>query len=220
VGDALDDRQAEPDACVVRAYSFGAAVKWLDKGGDQLWREHLAGVLDREHGGLRANAGRNPHGALIRQIVNDRVMHEVRRHLQQERMRADGGGHVASGLDAEASPFCEREKRLCGFFRDEGQVHVFPREGPLISAAEQEQCLSEVDRAGVDDVEAIDQFSDVAIWIAAGHVEQCPRYSQRGAQFVGGIGCESPLFADMSFDPFEHGVEGVGKVAELISPTR
>jgi hypothetical protein len=69
-------------------------------------------------------------------------------------------------------------------------------------------------------VEAFDKFVDVAVRIVAGHVEQCPRDRQRGAQFVGGVGCESSLFADMGFEPFEHGVEGVGKFAELISATR
>ena len=35
-GDALDDRQAEPDTCVVGADAFGAALKRLDKSGHQL----------------------------------------------------------------------------------------------------------------------------------------------------------------------------------------
>ena len=135
-------------------------------------------------------------------------------------MRADGEGHIAGGLDAEAALFREGEKRFCGLFREEGQVDGFSREGALVGAAEQEQCLSEVDRAGVDEVEAVDQFAGVAVRIVAGHVEQCLRDRQRGAQFVGGIGGESPLFADMGFDPFQHGVEGVGKLAELIAATR
>ena len=52
--------------------------------------------------------------------------------------------------------------------------------------------------------------------IVAGHVEKCLRDRQWGAQFVGGIGCESLLFGDMCFEPREHGVEGVGELAELI----
>jgi hypothetical protein len=36
-GDALDDCQAEADACVVGAYAFAAALKRLGKRGDQLW---------------------------------------------------------------------------------------------------------------------------------------------------------------------------------------
>ena len=135
-------------------------------------------------------------------------------------MRADGGGHVAGGLDAEAAFFCEGEQRFGGLFREEGQVDAFSGEGPLVGAAEQEQCFGEVDRSGVDDVEAVDQFAGVAVRIVAGHVEQCLRDRQRGAQFVGGVGGESPLFADVRFEPFEHGVEGVGKFAELISATR
>ena len=37
---------------------------------------------------------------------------------------------------------------------------------------------------------------------------------------MGGVGGESPLFADMGLEPFEHGVEGVGEFAELVSATR
>ena len=71
------------------------------------------------------NAGRDPHGALFRQVVDDRVVHEVRSQLQQERLGADSGGHVAGGLDGDAMLFCEGEERFGGFFRDEGQVDVF-----------------------------------------------------------------------------------------------
>ena len=85
-GDAVDDRQAEADTCVVGAYAFGAALKRLGKRGDQLWGELLAGVLDRERHRLGVNAGGDPHGALFRQVVDDRVVHEVRRHLQQQRV--------------------------------------------------------------------------------------------------------------------------------------
>ena len=46
LGDALDDCQAEADACVVGAYAFGAALKRLGERGDQLRRELLTGVLD------------------------------------------------------------------------------------------------------------------------------------------------------------------------------
>jgi hypothetical protein len=166
---------------VVGAYSFGATLKRLDKRGNQLWGELLAGVLDREHHRLGVDAGRDPHGALVGQVVDDRVVHEVRGHLQQERMGADGGGHVAGGLDGEAASFCEREKRLGGLFRQEGKVDVFSGEGPLAGAAEQEQRFSEVDRSGVDMAEAVDKFAGVAVRIVAGDVEQCLRDRQWSA---------------------------------------
>jgi hypothetical protein len=86
LGDAFDDCQAEADTCVVGAYAFGAALKRLDKRGNQLWGELLAGVLDGEHHALGVSAGRDPHGALFRQVVDDRVVHEVRSQLQQERV--------------------------------------------------------------------------------------------------------------------------------------
>src|SRR5829696_3828328 len=85
LGDAFDDCQAEADTCVVGGYAFGAANKRLDKRGNYLWGELLAGVLDSEHHTLGVNAGRDTHGAM-RQIVDDRVVHEVRSHLQQERV--------------------------------------------------------------------------------------------------------------------------------------
>jgi hypothetical protein len=90
----------------------------------------------------------------------------------------------------------------------------------LVGAAEQEQCFSEVDRSGVDHVEAVDEFAGVAVDVVASHVEECLRDRQRGAQFVGGVCCESLLFGDVCFEPREHGVEGVGEFAELISAAR
>ena len=93
---------------------------------------------------------------------------------------------------------------------------MFSGEGPLVGAAEQEQCFGEVDRSGVDGVEAVDELAGVAVRIVAGDVEKCLRDRQRGAQFVGGVGCESLLFGDVCFEPREHGVEGVGELAELV----
>ena len=69
-------------------------------------------------------------------------------------------------------------------------------------------------------MEAVDEFAVVAVRIVAGHVEKCLRDRQRGAQFVGGVGCESLLFGDVCFEPREHGVEGVGELAELVVAAR
>ncbi len=99
---------------------------------------------------------------------------------------------------------------------DEGQVDVLPGEGPLVGTAEQEQRFGEVDRPGVDDVQAVDEFAGVAVPVVAGHVQQRLRDRQRGAQFVGGVGREPLLFGDVCFEPREHGVEGVGEFAELV----
>jgi hypothetical protein len=65
-------------------------------------------------------------------------------------------------------------------------------------------------------VEAVDEFVVVAGLIVAGHVEKCLRDRQRGAQFVGGVGCESLLFGDVCLESYEHCVEGVGELAELV----
>ncbi len=92
--------------------------------------------------------------------------------------------------------------------------------GPLVSAAEQEQCLREGDRSDVDGMEAVDEFTSVLVRILAGHVEKCLRDGQRGPQFVGGVGCESLLFAAVCFEPRQHRVEGVREFAELVSAAR
>jgi hypothetical protein len=69
----------------------------------------------------------------------------------------------------------------------------------LVGAAEQEQCFGEVDRSGVNGVEAVDELAGVAVAarIVAGDVEKCLCDRQRGAQFVGGVGCESLLLGDV-----------------------
>src|SRR5437588_7549067 len=113
--------------------------------------------------------------------------------------------------------FCKGEERFDRFFGYEGQVDVFSGEGPLVGAAEQEQRFSEIDRSGVDGVEAVDKLVVAAVLIVAGDVEKCLRDRQRGAQFMGGVGCKSLLFGYVCFEPREHGVEGVGELAELIS---
>ena len=110
----------------------------------------------------------------------------------------------------------KREERFGGFLGDEGQVDVFSDEGPLVGAAEQEQRFGEVDRSGVDEVQAVDELVVVAALIVAGHVEQGLRDRQRGAQLVGGVGGEALLFGDLCFEPREHAVEGVGELAELV----
>ena len=216
LGDALHDCQAEADTCVVGPDAFGAAKKRLGERGDQLWRELLAGVLDGEHGIPGVNAGRDRHGALFGQVVDDRVLDEVRGHLQQERVRADGWGDVAGGLDREAASFREGKERFDGFFRDQGKIDVFSSEGLLVGATEQEQRFGEVDRSGVGGMETAEELPGVAVGIVAGDVEKCVRDRQRRAQFVGGVGCESLLLDHVCFESHEHGVEGVGELAELV----
>ena len=56
--------------------------------------------------------------------------------------------------------------------------------------------------------------------IVAGHLEKRLRDRQRGAQLVGGVGGESLLLGDVRFEPREHGVEGVGELAELVVAAR
>ena len=68
------------------------------------------------------------------------------------------GVDVAGGLDGDAAFLCEGKERFSGFFGEEGQVGVFSGERPLVGAAEQEQRFGEVDRSGVDEVEAVDEF--------------------------------------------------------------
>jgi len=86
LGDAFDDRQTETDAGVVGADAFGAALKGLDERRNPLGGDLLARVLDGQLDLLGTNARRDPDGALFRQVVDDRVVHEVRGQLQQERV--------------------------------------------------------------------------------------------------------------------------------------
>jgi hypothetical protein len=78
---------------------------------------------------------------------------------------------------------------------------VFSGEGSLVGAAEQEQRFGEVDRSGVDGAEPFVELAVVAVRIVAGCVEKCLRDRERGAQFVGGVGCESQLLGDVRFEP-------------------
>jgi hypothetical protein len=135
LGDALDDRQAEPDARLIGADPLGAALERLGQRGGELRFDPLAGVLDGQAHRAWVQAGRDPHRPVLRQIVDDRVVHEVRRHLQQQRMRADGGGQIAGGLDGEAPLLGQGQQRLGGLLRDEGEVDLVARERALVGAA-------------------------------------------------------------------------------------
>ena len=115
----------------------------------------------------------------------------------------------ASGRSVSVASSATRDRSTCSRVKDRWSAR-----------AEQEQCFSEVDRSGVDGAEAVDEFDGVAVRIVAGDVEKCLRDRQRGAQFVGGAGCESLLFGDVCFEPREHGVEGIGEFAELVSAAR
>jgi hypothetical protein len=77
-GDALDDRQAEADTCVVGAYAFGAALERFGECRDQLWADLPTGVFDGEHDGLGTDGGVDLHGAMFGEVVDDRVVQEVR----------------------------------------------------------------------------------------------------------------------------------------------
>src|SRR5882757_7986158 len=97
--DALDDRQTKAESGMVGANPSAAALERFDQRGDQVRGEHFAGVLDSEYDGPRLDAGGHPDRAAVREVVDDRVVHEVRGQLQQQRARPDGGGKAPRGLD-------------------------------------------------------------------------------------------------------------------------
>ena len=77
-------------------------------------------------------------------------------------------------------------------------------------------------------MEAVEQVAGVAVRVAvrivalrivARHVEQRSCDRQWRAQFVRGVGGESPL-GDVRFEPREHCVEGIGELTILISAAR
>ena len=96
-------------------------------------------------------------------------------------MRAASSSQVTRSLDGDAPFFREREQRLGRFFRSQRQIDGLPGERPLVGATEQEQRFGEVDRPGVDQLEALDELADVAVAVGAGHLEQGLRDRQRGA---------------------------------------
>ena len=139
------------------ADAFGAALERFGECRDQLRGELLAGVLDREHDGLGADAVLTCtvpcSGRLWTMALCTRFVVICSRSACEPMVGVD----VPGGLDGDAVLFGEGEERFGGFFRDEGQVDVFSGEGSLVGAAEQEQCLGEVDRSGVDGAEAFDR---------------------------------------------------------------
>ena len=74
--------------------------------------ELVAGVLDRERHEFGADVGVDLHGAAFGKVVDDGVVQEIRRRLQQERVRAERGRDVPGSLDRHAVILCEREECL------------------------------------------------------------------------------------------------------------
>ena len=165
--------------------------------------------------------GRDPHGAVVGQVVDDRVVDEVGRQLEQERLGADGGGQRRRKFAMVTPRFSARGRSVSAASSAIRDRSTRARsEGALVGAAEDEQGFGEVDRSAVDDVEAVDQLAVLPARIVSGNLQQGLRDRQRGAQFVGGIGSEPLLFGDVGFESGEHGVEGVGKLAELVAAAR
>ena len=167
---------------------------------------------------LGADRGPDPHRAVLGEVVDDRVVHQVRGHLQQQRVRAEGRGDVTGRPDGDAMLLGEGKERLGRLLRDRRQVDRLAGERPLVGAAEQEQRLGEVDRPGVHGVQTLDQLVRVALRVVAGDVEQRLGDRQRGAQLVRRVGGEAPLLGDVRLELGEHGVEGVGELPELVAP--
>lgn len=104
--------------------------------------------------------------------MDDRVVHEVRGQLEEKCPRSRRDGDLAAGFEGDSVLLREGEECFGGLFRQKGQVDALSGEGPLFGAADQEQCLGEVDRPGVDGVEAVDEFGGVVVGVGAGHVEK------------------------------------------------
>lgn len=182
--DTPDDRQAEADAGVIGTDAPGAPLEELGQRRDHGCSERLTGVLDRQRGPAVPNAGHYPYRAAVRQVVHDRVVHEIHDHLLQKRSRADRRGCAAGCFDGDAASLAKRQQRLGHLFGDQRQIHWHSLEGPRLGATQQQQRLGELDGSRVDPLKALDQLVDVAVGILTRHLEQRPRNGERGAQLV------------------------------------
>ena len=113
--------------------------------------------------------------------------------------------------------FREGEQHLGGLFHNQGEVDGFWDERLLVNVAEKEQCFGEVDRSGIDGVKAVDEF-------AGSRVGSLRATSRRVCVMANGVRsswealaanlcCSATCVSSLG----EHGVEGVGEFAELIS---
>ncbi|WP_333485487.1 hypothetical protein [Microbacterium maritypicum] len=95
--------------------------------------------------------------------MHDRVEHEVRHQLRQQRGGAEHRGRGTAHLHGDAATVGERHQRLDRSFREERQIHDLAGERATVRPAEQQQRFGEFDRAGVDLLQAGDQRIDVAM---------------------------------------------------------
>ena len=200
-----------------RADAAGAALERLGEGRDQLRVSGSPVFSTTSSTPSGAHAGGDPHRAGRGQVVDDRVVDEVRRQLQEQRVRAEGRRDVAVTLESvtprsSASGSSVSAASSAASDRSTGS-RVNARWSLRLSS---EQRLGQVDRAGVDGVQLVDELVGRAARVLAGDVEQGLRDRQRRAQLVRGVGGEPLLLGVVGLEPREHGVEVVGQLAELV----
>jgi hypothetical protein len=63
------------------------------------------------------------------------------------------------------------------------------------------------------------QLGDVGVRVGEGHVDLGAQHRQRGPQLVAGVGDEAALRVEGRLEAFEHRVEGVGQLGDLVART-
>ena len=111
----------------------------------------------------------------------------------------------ASGSSVSVASSATRDRSTCALAKDRWSARLSSSSASVRSIARVLTAL-----------EAVDELAVVAGRVGAGHVEQGLRDRERRAQLVGGVGREPLLLGDLRLEPREHGVEGVGELAELV----
>ncbi len=216
-GDPLDDREAETDAPVVVVQPCGAASERLGSVATRS-RSRRSPVFST----TRATPDEvvrvvthapPPDGTLCTIALCSRFVVSWSRSARE----ADVAAASPAVVDRDAALLGEREQHLGRLLREERQVDGLSRAKLRWSARLSTSSASVRSMARVlTRAQPLDEQVDVRVGVLRGHVEQRLRDRERRTQLVRGVRRETLLLGDVALEPLEHGVEGVGQLAELV----
>ena len=212
---AMDDTRARPRPKPSWRVRSSSRVNGRNSAVDLVGWDDPAGVDDSQQGCAVVGGGRDRDGA-ARDVVALGVVEQVGDEPFEQHSVAGHRGFAERGGRRDAVAGTSLECVL----GDGGQVQRVGEGARLVVAREYQQCLDEP--LGV-----IDGLADVGghrhqllarrLWLGEDDVHRGAHDGQRRAKLMACVGDELPLAGERAVEPFEHRVEGVGELTQLVA---
>jgi hypothetical protein len=219
--DRSDDRQPEAGAAVGADAVLLEPAERLEDRLQLVRRDHRPGVGHQQLGPAVVGPGGNPQLTAI-VVVPDRVLHQVLYEPFDQDRVAGGRGGAGVAVDGDGAVGGLR----CGLVQyvpyDVGQVERCGAGDHVLAAGQGEQAVDEPLVPAVDDQQRFAEAAYVLGGVRAAYrdVHERPVDRQRGAQLVRGVRDEAALAVERPGQPFQHRVEGVGQLLDVVAGPR